>query len=115
MTIENILITDDHALLIDGIIATLKELFTINNVVVCYTPEKAIEKAKEQNFDLYILDLGFRSDSNVDIRRLDYIREISATNKQAKIIVYTMREDFGMINLLCGLDYVKGVVMKGPE
>jgi len=111
----NILITDDHALLVDGIISTLKEKIDVGNVQVCYSPEKAIECVSQQTFDLYILDLGFRSEANVDLRCFDYIRQIAKMDPGAKIIVYTMREDFTVVSILSRMPQIKGIVLKGPE
>lgn len=115
MKIQNLLIADDHALLIDGIVATLKEKFTVENIVTCNSPEDAVKHAKEQEFDLYILDLGLRTESNIDIRRLDYIQKIWKIREDAKIVVYTMREDFAIVSLLSKLECVKSIVLKGSE
>lgn len=115
MKIKDLLITDDHAFIIDGIIVGLKEKFTIENIAISYSPQEAIEKVKNKKFDLYILDLGFRTETNIDIRQIDYIREIGQIDPKAKIIVFTMREDFAMVSLLSKLRQVKGIVLKGPE
>lgn len=115
MRIKNLLITDDHAYIIDGIIAGLREKFEIENLTTCYSPKEAIEQVEKQKYDLYILDLGFRSDTNIDLRQLEYIHEISKLDTQASIIVFTMREDFALISLLSKIKQVKGVVLKGPE
>ena len=53
--------------------------------------------------------------TNIDIRQIDYIREIGQIDPKAKIIVFTMREDFAMVSLLSKLRQVKGIVLKGPE
>jgi len=115
MDIKNILITDDHAFIIEGIIAGLKEKYTIGEIAICYSPEEALQKVEKQKFDLYILDLGFRTEANIDIRQIDYIRQISKMHSQARIIVFTMREDFAMVSLLSKLKQVKAIVLKGPE
>ncbi|MBD8388059.1 response regulator transcription factor [Dysgonomonas sp. BGC7] len=115
MEIKNLLITDDHAFIIDGIITGLKEKFMIGNIAVCYSPQEAIDKVENQKYDLYILDLGFRTEANIDVRQIDYIRKISKMDPKAKIIVFTMREDFAMVSLLKKLKHVKGIVLKGPE
>lgn len=115
MKIKNILITDDHACIIDGIIAGLKEKFSVENIAVSHSPERAIKKVENQKFDLYILDLGFRTKANIDIRQIDYIRQICKMDPKAKIIVFTMREDFAIVSLLSKLKQVKGIVLKGPE
>ncbi|NDV58884.1 response regulator transcription factor [Bacteroides sp. 519] len=115
MDIKNILITDDHALMVDGIIATLKEKINIGHIQVCYSPEEAIEAVSKQTYDLYILDLGFRTSSNIDIRCFNYIKQIATQDAAAKIIVYTMREDFAVVSILSKMKQVKGIVLKGPE
>lgn len=115
MEIKKLLITDDHAFIIDGIIAGLKEIVTIKEIAICYSPEEALEKVKEQKYDLYILDLGFRTTANIDIRQIDYIRKISKIDPTSKIIVFTMREDFALVSLLDKLKQVKGIVLKSPE
>lgn len=115
MEINSILITDDHSLIIDGIKNVLKESFTVHNFICCHNPEQAIASTRKKTHNLYILDLGFRTDANVDIRRMDYIRQISTIDTSAKILVYTMREDFAMVSLLMEIESVKGIVLKGPE
>lgn len=115
MEIKNFLITDDHTFIIDGIVIGLKEKFMIGYIAVCYSPQEAIEKAENQKYDLYILDLGFRTEGNIDVKQIDYIRKISKMDPKAKIIVFTMREDSDMISLLKKLKHVKGIVLKGPE
>lgn len=115
MILNNLLITDDHAFLTEGIVSTLKEEFSIPEIIVCHSPEEAIKQASDKKFDLYILDIGFRSESNIDMRCIDYIHKIGKINPQAKIIVYTMHEDFAMVSFLSNLKQVKGIVLKGPE
>jgi len=115
MDVKNVLITDDHALLVEGIIATLKEKITIENVQVCYSPEEAIECAARETYDLYILDLSFRTSSNIDLRCFDYLRQISQFDTDARIIVYTMRDDFTVVSILSKIKNIRGIVLKGPE
>lgn len=115
LEIKEVMIVDDHSLVIDGIISLLKSNFSINSISSRTNPEDAIKCVKLQQFDLYILDLGFRTESNIDIRQLEYIREINMLHKDAKIIVYTMREDYGMVSLLKKMNGVKAIVLKGPE
>lgn len=115
LEIKSIMIVDDHCLLLDGIISYLQSEFNIGSVCSLTTPEDAIKNAKQEKFDLYILDLGFRTESNVDIRQIEYIREINRLHANAKIIIYTMREDYAMVSLLKNLKGVKGIVLKGPE
>jgi len=115
MAIKNLLITDDHAFLIEGIVSALKEEFSILEIIVCHSPEEAIKQTIAKKFSLYILDIGFRSDANIDVRCIDYIHKIGKIDPQANIIVYTMREDFAMVSLLSKLEQVKGIVLKGPE
>lgn len=116
MRIKNLLITDDHAFVIEGIIAELKEAFTIKNITKCHSPKEAIEKVKTNKFDLCILDLGFRAEEfNTNIKQLGYIKEIISLDPLTKIIIFTMREDFITISLLSKLPQVKGIVLKGPE
>lgn len=47
MRIKNLLITDDHAYIIDGIIAGLREKFEIENLTTCYSPKEAIEQVEK--------------------------------------------------------------------
>lgn len=115
MKIKNLLITDDHAYIIDGILAGLKEKFEIENLTTCHSPKEAIEEVEKLKHDLYILDLGFRSDTNIDLRQLEYIHEISKIDTKARIIVFTMREDFALVSLLSKIKQVKAIVLKGPE
>lgn len=115
MKIERLLITDDHAFIVDGIVFGLKEVFTIDEITTCYSPETALKEVERQRFDLYVLDLGFRSEANIDIRQIDYIRKIGRLDPEAKIIVFTMREDLALISILDKIKQVRGVVLKSPE
>lgn len=115
MKIKDLLITDDHAYIIDGIIAGIREKVEIENVTTCYSPDEAIEQVNAKKYDLYILDLGFRSSTNIDLRQLEYIHQISKIDPRARIIIFTMREDFALVSLLSKIKQVKGIVLKGPE
>ncbi len=115
LEIKEVMIVDDHCLVIDGVVSLLKSNFNIGSVSSLTNPDDAVQCVKRQKFDLYILDLGFRTESNVDMRQLEYVREINALHKDARIIVHTMREDYAMVSLLKKMSGVKGIVLKGPE
>lgn len=88
MKIKNLLITDDHAYIIDGILAGLKEKFEIENLTTCHSPKEAIEEVEKLKHDLYILDLGFRSDTNIDLRQLESFR-FTSCNKLSSWVEYS--------------------------
>ena len=117
MEIQKILITDDHIFTIEGIIVILNEKFKVDQFTLAKSPDEALKLVKKERFNLYILDLGFRSvkKSNVDIRELSYIRTIGKLDPKAKIIVFTMREDFGLVTILQKIKQVKAIVFKGPQ
>lgn len=117
MKIDKVLIADDHAFVIEGVIAVLKEKFLIEEFILCTSPEDAVRYAKKKKPDLYILDLGFRSEkrANIDVRQLGYIKKISVIDPDAKIIIFSMREDFGVVSILHRIKQVKGIVFKGPS
>lgn len=106
LTMKNVLVADDHELIIKGICDILNEKFSIDNVITFTNPEKILEAVKEQTFDLYILDLEFQEMSGFDL-----IEQIRKKYSNAKIIVVTMHEEIWNANRLFELD-VNGIVLK---
>ncbi len=77
MKIDNVLIVDDHACIVDGIIAELREGFELNNVSIANSPDEAIKQVTNNKFDLCILDLSFHTEeSGINISQINYIRKI---------------------------------------
>jgi len=115
MEIGRMLLVDDHGLLTVGIAHVLRKYFSIQDTDICHTPEEALACTENQKYDLYILDLGFPSETAMNFSSINYLEQISKLHSNANIIVYTMREDFATVSILGELEYVKGIVLKTPE
>ncbi len=114
---KDVLIVDDHPAILKCISEELRKNSDTGELVSCSSPQEAIEIVKSRKFDLYILDLSFPSEKKGfnTIRCFNYIREIGKIDPQARIIVFTMSEDYLTIRLLFDLGSVKGLVQKGSE
>ncbi|MCD7936331.1 MAG: response regulator transcription factor [Tannerellaceae bacterium] len=105
-TIQNILIADDHELVIKGICEVLHKTFEIGNIVTLTNPVNLAEKMRACPFDLYILDLEFEHVSGFDL-----IEQIRKEQPGARILVVTMHDEIWNVNRLLQSD-VNGIVLK---
>lgn len=102
----NILIGDDHELIIKGICNVLEDNFKVDIIETFTNPEEIIGRIKEIHFELYILDLEFQSMSGFDL-----IKAIRKEHTNARIIIVTMHEEIWNINYLQVLN-VNGMILK---
>ena len=90
-----ILLVDDHALILEGICHILKRLPEVVVANAVTTGEEAVGLIAERDYDIYILDVGLPDVSGFEL--IDMIREL---NEDARIIVNTMHEEIWYINRL---------------
>ncbi len=105
----NILIADDHNLVLEGFSRVLQEVPGVGNIDA-FTGGMAVCQALQTNhYDVYIIDLKLP-----DMDGFDLIEHIRTTHSGAKILVCTMNEDVWIINRLIQSD-VNGIVFKNSS
>lgn len=108
MKINQILIADDHELILTSISNILIEKFSVrkDNIFMFTDPQQVLSSIEKKTFDLYILDLEFHKISGFDL--IEAIRE---KDKEAKIIVCTMHQEIWNVNRLLEMN-VNGIILK---
>ena len=108
MSFNNILIADDHELILTSICNILVEEFLIERECISMftTSEQALDSIKKTDYDLYILDLEFHKISGFDL-----IKAIREKNEEARIIICTMHQEIWNVNRLLEMD-INGLVLK---
>ena len=104
-----ILLVDDHALILEGICHILKRLPEVVVANAVTTGEEAVGLIAERDYDIYILDVGLPDVSGFEL--IDLIREL---NEDARIIVNTMHEEIWYINRLVRQG-VNSVILKASD
>lgn len=104
-----ILLVDDHALILEGICYILKRLPEVVVANAVTTGEEAVGLIAERDYDIYILDVGLPDVSGFEL--IDMIREL---NEDARIIVNTMHEEIWYINRLVRQG-VNSVILKASD
>ena len=105
----DILIADDHSLVLEGLSRILREIPNVGNIDT-FSEGMAVYEALQTNcYDVYIIDLKLP-----DADGFDLIEHIRAAHSEAKILVCTMNEDIWIINRLIKLN-VDGVVFKNSS
>lgn len=104
-----ILLVDDHALILEGICQVLKQLPEVVVADVVRTGKEAAGLIAARDYDIYILDIGLPDMSGFEL--IEMIREI---NEEARIIVNTMHEEIWYVNRLIRLG-VNAVTLKASE
>lgn len=105
MTIK-VLIADDHTLVREGIKALLKEIKDIEVVGEAKDGDEIIDKIKELNPDIILLDISMPKVNN-----LNFCEKIRSTSEDIKIIILSMHysEEYVREALRYG---VKGYILK---
>ncbi|MEN2984810.1 MAG: response regulator transcription factor [Dictyoglomaceae bacterium] len=101
-----VLIADDHTLVREGIKALLREIPEIDVVGECGDGKELIEKLKELNPDIILLDISM---PNVD--NLSFCEKIKKISENSRIIILSMHysEEYVRSALKYG---VKGYILK---
>lgn len=90
-----ILVVDDHSLILEGICRVLKRIPDVVVADAVTSGKKAAALIAKRDYDLYILDVSMPDMSGFDLITL--IREMNA---DARIIINTMHEEIWMVNRL---------------
>ena len=104
-----ILLVDDHALILEGICQILKRIPEVVVADAVTTGKEAVGLIAARDYDIYILDVGLPDMSGFEL--IEMIREI---NEDARIIINTMHEEIWYINRLIRLG-VNAVTLKASE
>lgn len=81
----NIFIVDDHQIVIDGLLAILKDAETINICGYSNGDNNATEEIINSNSDIVLMDISLENLSGIDVTK-----DIVSKNKKIKIIMLSM-------------------------
>ena len=104
-----ILLVDDHALVLEGMRRMLESVPDVRVADAVTSGAKAAELIGERDYDIYVLDVNLPDISGFDL--VDMIREI---NESARIIISTMHEEIWIINRLIR-QKVNAVIRNHPK
>ena len=105
----DILLVDDHSLILSGISRILENMPEIGKVQAVTSGKEASSLITSRNFDLYILDIELPDTSGFDL-----IKQVRTKNEDARIIINTMHEQIWIVNKLihCQVD---AIILKSSE
>ena len=106
MDSKNILIADDHSLILEGFSKLLQKMPETGDIDLFSNGAAVCDKLREKQYDIYIIDLRLP-----DMDGFELINKIREAHDDAKIIVCTMNEDVWVINRLMQTN-VDGIVSK---
>jgi len=102
----NILIADDHLLIIEGVKTLLNRHYRNLNIFSATNKTQLFKQLRQYNFTILIQDVRFGEDN-----ARDFIREISKEYKDLKIIILTSFTSGLVINKLLK-EKISGLVLK---
>ncbi len=106
----NILICDDHAILLEGLKVCLQRMPEVAMVAVSSTLREATQLLdSEQHFDLCMVDLDLPDGSGIDL-----IAKVKTMEPEVRTMVYTSHEEIWHINAIMQSD-TNGVVFKSCD
>lgn len=105
----DILLVDDHSLILDGIKRIIEQIPQIKNIFIASSGADASRLIEARDFDVYLLDIELPDASGFDL-----ITQIRSKDEQAKIIINTMHEQVWIINKLIKCE-VNAIILKSSE
>jgi DNA-binding NarL/FixJ family response regulator len=81
----NILIADDHPILLQGLIRIIKSEFENAEIVEANSGNGILEKARKQNFDLIISDIGMPDRNGIEV-----LKQLRSENVQIPMLFLSM-------------------------
>ena len=108
-TKAEILVVDDHSLILEGICRIVSKLPDVSVANAVTSGTEALSLISKRDYDLYILDISIP-----DVSGFDLIRQIRELNEQARIVVNTMHEEVWIVNRLVQSG-VNAVILKSAS
>jgi len=102
----NVLLADDHQIIIDGITNLLKNVPTIKVVGACNNGQEVLEKTPELEVDVLLLDLDMPV-----MNGLQCAKEVQKVFPEVKIAILTMHQEKALIQKFIEFG-VKGYFLK---
>ncbi|MDR1755892.1 MAG: response regulator transcription factor [Culturomica sp.] len=106
---RDILLVDDHSLILTGISGIVERIPEINRVFSATSFAGAVKWIDLRRFDIYLLDIELPDGNGFDL-----IKRIRAKDPDARIIINTMHEEVWTINRLveCRVD---SIILKSSD
>lgn len=104
---KNLLIVDDHPIVLTGLQALIKQDGSYNNIFAAKDIETALQLLQKENIHIAIIDLELNDGNGMQL-----IEAIHKEHIGIKIVVYTMHEELWTIRQLMKED-ADAIVMKG--
>lgn len=108
-TKNDLLLVDDHALIIQGIKYIASNIENVKDIYTASTGKEAMELINQHRFDLYILDMELPDSDGFEL-----IQYILDKDKEAKILIDTVHDEIWTIKRLAESG-VKGVILKTAD
>lgn len=105
----HIFVADDHPIVVAGLKNILLARPEINKVTTASHQKEIVEAICRHDFDLYLLDVEY-----ADISIFDIIYIIRERKPKARILLYTVHEELGLIRRLIQ-ENVDGIVLKDAD
>lgn len=106
---KNLLIVDDHPIVLTGLQALIKQDGNYDNIFAAKDIETALQLLQKENIHIAIIDLELNDSNGMQLIQLIHKEHIGI-----KIVVYTMHEELWTIRQLMKED-VDAIVMKGDN
>jgi len=105
----NILIADDHPLILDGLKNIITELDYVNDIYTATNGKMALDIINIQNISILITDISMPEISGVELAKI-----VKNKFKKIKIIIISQFEDIQIIKPLIKID-VDGIIVKSQD
>ena len=108
-TKANILLVDDHSLILQGIRHVISQMSEIDKVYTASSGAEALSLINRQPFNLYVLDVELP-----DTNGFDLIEKIQQKYPDARILINTMHEEIWILKSL-PKPPIQGAILKSAD
>jgi two-component system, NarL family, nitrate/nitrite response regulator NarL len=102
----NVVIADDHKIVVDGLVSILKEEEDINIVGTAYNGQQALEIIKENKVDIAVIDIEMPMMTGIQLSK--YLNE---HNPEVKVLILSMYKTQDFVEQIVSAG-AKGYVLK---